>query len=46
MNPDRIEKSVTFRAPRSRVWRAIANPAEFGIWFGVSLGGAFTPGVG
>ena len=29
---DRIEKTVTLRAPRSRVWRAITNAEEFGAW--------------
>jgi uncharacterized protein YndB with AHSA1/START domain len=38
---DRIEKTVTLRAPRSRVWRAIADAQEFGAWFGVKLEGAF-----
>src|SRR5712691_6842847 len=41
---DRIEKRVVFRAPRSRVWRAIADAAEFGTWFRVKLEGAFAPG--
>ena len=27
------------RAPRTRVWRAIANAQEFGAWFGVKLEG-------
>jgi uncharacterized protein YndB with AHSA1/START domain len=45
MSTDRIEKSVFLRAPRSRVWRAIATPEEFGAWFGVQLEGAFTPGA-
>jgi uncharacterized protein YndB with AHSA1/START domain len=45
MNPyDRIEKRVTLRAPVSRVWRAIADPQEFGRWFGVKLQGEFAPG--
>ncbi len=39
MTTDRIEK-VILRAPRSRVWRAIANAEEFGTWFGVKLDGA------
>jgi uncharacterized protein YndB with AHSA1/START domain len=34
---DRIEKRVFLRAPRSRVWRALTTPAEFGAWFGVRL---------
>jgi len=40
---DRIEKKVLLRAPRSRVWRAIANAEEFGEWFGVKLEGTFIP---
>jgi len=42
---DRIEKTVILRAPRARVWRAIANPDEFGAWFGVKLTGTFAPGA-
>lgn len=42
---DRIEKTLTLRAPRSRVWRAITNAAEFGAWFRVKLEGSFTPGA-
>jgi uncharacterized protein YndB with AHSA1/START domain len=38
---DRIEKTVTLRAPRSRVWRAITDAREFGAWFGVKLESAF-----
>ena len=34
---DRIEKQVTIRAPRSRVWKALADRTEFGSWFGVRL---------
>lgn len=45
MNTDRIEKTVVLRAPRSRVWRALTTPEEFGAWFGVTLAGAFTPGA-
>ena len=46
MNTDRIEKTVVLRAPRWRVWRAIANAEEFGAWFGVDIGGrAFAPGA-
>lgn len=43
-NTDRIEKSVVLRAPRSRVWRALTDPAQFGEWFGARLSGTFTPG--
>ena len=45
MSTDRIEKSVVLRAPRSRVWRAIANAEEFGRWFRVKLEGDFVPGA-
>ena len=45
MDTDRIEKTVVLRAPRSRVWRALTTPDEFGAWFGVNLAGAFTPGA-
>src|SRR6267142_392559 len=41
---DRIEKRVVLRAPRTRVWRALSNAAEFGTWFRVKLEGAFTEG--
>lgn len=42
---DRIERSIAIRAPRARVWRALADAAEFGSWFGVNLAGeAFVPG--
>lgn len=30
---DRIEKDVVLQAPRSRVWAAIGDSAEFGTWF-------------
>lgn len=42
---DRIEKQVVLRAPRSRVWRAITDPEEFGTWFGAEIGGPFAPGA-
>ena len=35
MSTDRIEKSIVLRAPRARVWRALANAEEFGVWFRV-----------
>ena len=43
-NSDRIEKRILLRAPRSRVWRALTNAEEFGIWFRVKLEGAFAVG--
>ena len=42
---DRIEKQIQLRAPRGRVWRAIADKTEFGQWFGVKFPpGTFAPG--
>jgi len=45
MSTDRIEKSIVLRAPRTRVWRALASAGEFGVWFRVKLEGEFTPGA-
>jgi uncharacterized protein YndB with AHSA1/START domain len=42
---DRIEKQILLRAPRARVWRALANAEEFGQWFLVKLEGAFVVGT-
>jgi len=48
-DPDRVEKQIELRAPRSRVWRAITDPREFGTWFGLGepleLVGDFVPGA-
>jgi len=41
---DRIEKQMILRAPRSRVWRALADSQQFGSWFGVKLEGPFVAG--
>jgi uncharacterized protein YndB with AHSA1/START domain len=41
---DRIEKEITLRAPRGRVWRALTDSREFNAWFGVKLDGAFAVG--
>lgn len=41
---DRIHKEIVLRAPRSRVWRAITDSAEFSAWFGVRLEGPFRVG--
>jgi uncharacterized protein YndB with AHSA1/START domain len=42
---DRIEKEIVLRAPRSRVWQALADAEQFGAWFGVKFDGAFAPGA-
>ena len=42
---DRIEKQIRLRATRSRVWRALTDSGEFGLWFGVKMEGPFSPGA-
>jgi uncharacterized protein YndB with AHSA1/START domain len=42
---DRIEERIHLKAPRARVWRAIADSAEFGRWFKVALEGPFAEGA-
>jgi uncharacterized protein YndB with AHSA1/START domain len=42
---DRIARTIVLRAPRARVWRALAHADEFGAWFGVALDGTFAPGA-
>ena len=42
---DRIEKHLVLRAPRSRVWRAIATAGELGAWFRMALDGAVAEGA-
>jgi len=42
---DRIEKRITLRAPRARVWRALTNAEEFSRWFGVRLEAPFAEGA-
>ncbi|MGI8820109.1 MAG: SRPBCC family protein [Chthoniobacterales bacterium] len=41
---DRIEKRIELKAPRTRVWQALTDHAEFGQWFGAKLEGPFVPG--
>jgi uncharacterized protein YndB with AHSA1/START domain len=41
---DRIQKTIVLRAPRSRVWKALTDPAQLGEWFGAKLSGRFVPG--
>ena len=41
---DRIEKQVTLRAGRSRVWKALTDAKQFGEWFRVKLDGPFVAG--
>jgi uncharacterized protein YndB with AHSA1/START domain len=48
-DPDRVEKTIELRAPRTRVWRAISSSKEFGTWFGLGtpldMVGDFVPGA-
>jgi uncharacterized protein YndB with AHSA1/START domain len=41
---DRVEKKAVLRAPRARVWRALADARTFGDWFGVDMAGPFVAG--
>jgi uncharacterized protein YndB with AHSA1/START domain len=45
MTTDRIEKKILLHAPLKRVWRALTDSTEFGVWFGVKFDGPFQPGV-
>ena len=39
MSTDRIERQILLKAPRSRVWHALADAEAFGDCFGVALKG-------
>lgn len=41
---DSITRSIVLKAPMARVWRALIDPGEFGLWFGVSLDRPFVVG--
>ena len=41
---DSIEKRLELKAPISRVWRALTDYREFGVWFRVKLDTPFVPG--
>jgi uncharacterized protein YndB with AHSA1/START domain len=41
---DRIQKTMILRAPRSKVWRALTDSAQFGEWFQARLEGPFARG--
>ena len=41
---DRIEKTTVFRAPQSRVWKALTDAKQFATWFGCTLNESFAPG--
>lgn len=41
---DRIEKTVELAAPVARVWSALTDHEQFGVWFRVKLDGPFKVG--
>ena len=41
---DHIEKTIDLKAPVSRVWKALTDYREFGVWFRVKLEGPFEAG--
>ncbi|MFY9688453.1 MAG: SRPBCC family protein [Candidatus Acidiferrales bacterium] len=45
MDTDRIEKKILLRAPLKRIWQALADSKEFGMWFGVKFDAPFAPGA-
>ena len=42
---DFIEKQILLHAARERVWRAITDSRQFGVWFGAELDGDFVAGA-
>lgn len=45
MSADRIEKEIVLKAASERVWKAVSDAAEFGLWFGVRFDGTFVEGA-
>ena len=41
---DSITKEILLKAPRTRVWRALTDWAEFSTWFKIALDGPFKVG--
>ncbi|HWJ74701.1 MAG TPA: SRPBCC family protein [Kaistia sp.] len=44
MSSNEIRKQIVLKAPRERVWKAIAESGAFGTWFGVEIEGPFVAG--
>lgn len=44
MSQGKIEKKIVLKASRERVWRAISESQNFGVWFGVDFDGPFVVG--
>ncbi len=45
VSTDCIEKKILLRASLKRVWRALSDSTEFGLWFGMRFEGPFAPGA-
>lgn len=44
--PTRLEASIVIHAPRARVWQALTDPKQLGVWFNVALeNDVIAPGV-
>ena len=41
---DFVVREITIAAPPGRVWQALTDHREFGVWFGVDLDGPFVRG--
>jgi uncharacterized protein YndB with AHSA1/START domain len=41
---DRVEKRIHLKAPRSRVFQALADSQQFSKWFCMNIEGPFVPG--
>ena len=41
---DRIEKTVTLKAGKSKVWEALTDARQFGSWFAAKFDGPFVAG--
>ncbi len=44
MPDNRIEKHTVLKASLDRVWQALTDSRQFGIWFGMELDGPFVAG--
>ena len=44
MLDNRIEMHIVLKAPVARVWDALTDSRQFGIWFGMDLDGPFAAG--
>src|SRR3979409_1294447 len=45
MSTDRIEKEITLKASRTKVWQSLTDSSKFSTWFGVEVEGPFVAGA-